>query len=104
MDEIDPPVAARQAVQDGGVVHKHTMHGLAEAQGVMQCSMIKGAQIAPEPDQGSLDCHYLLCLGSKKGLFSPQTVFYGRSRRAFGVAAMAIQCKLADSFAAFCAR
>jgi len=65
---------------------------------VMQCSMIKRAQIAPEPHQGSLDCHYFACSGSKIGDFLPPTGIYGRSRRAFGVAAAAIQCKLPGMF------
>ncbi|MBE3023771.1 hypothetical protein [Janthinobacterium sp. GW458P] len=77
------------------------MHGLTLAQGVMQRSMVKCAQIAPEPYQGSLNRHYFLCLGSKIVGFSPFKRLYGRSRHAFDVAAMAIQCKLPGMFTVF---
>ncbi|MEG1117951.1 MAG: hypothetical protein RSE46_23145, partial [Janthinobacterium sp.] len=77
------------------------MHGLALAQGVMQRSMVKSTQIAAEPYQGSLDCHYFLCLGSKIVDFSPFKRLYGRSCHAIGVAVMAIQCKLPGMFVVF---
>jgi hypothetical protein len=57
MDEVDAPVAAAGR-QDGRVVDKHAVHGLALAQGVMQGSMVKGAQVAAEPYEGSLEGHY----------------------------------------------
>ena len=69
VDEVDAAVTPRQGGQDGAVIDKYTMHGLALAQGVVQRGMIKGAQVAPEPYQGSLDAHYFRVFRVKDQLF-----------------------------------
>ena len=51
MDEVHPPVAAGQGVQNFLVEDKHTPYLAATAQRVVQRRMGMCPQIAPEPDQ-----------------------------------------------------
>ena len=51
LDKFDPPVGARQGVQDVAVKHKNAMHLGAGLQRQGERGIVAGAQIAPKPDE-----------------------------------------------------
>jgi CheY-like chemotaxis protein len=53
-DEFHPAVLARQRVEDASVEDKHAPHLAGGAQGVVQGGMVVGTQVAPEPQQGTV--------------------------------------------------
>jgi hypothetical protein len=52
--KVDPPVTPGQGVQDVAIQHKHRMHLGALVQGMVQCGIVGGAQIAAKPHQTGL--------------------------------------------------
>ena len=53
-NKVHPPVAPGQGVEDVAIQHKHRMHLGAFGQGVVQCGVVGGAQIAAKPNQTGL--------------------------------------------------
>ena len=51
LDKFDPPVGARQGVQNAAVKHKHAMHLGAGLQRQGERGVVAGAQVAPKPDE-----------------------------------------------------
>ena len=51
LNKFHPPVGPGQGVQNVGVKHKHTVHGAALRERLVQCRVVAQAQIATKPHQ-----------------------------------------------------
>ena len=54
-DELDAAVGARQGVEDRAVEDERAPDAPGRAQCVVQRSVVVGAQVAPQPDQGGVE-------------------------------------------------
>ena len=53
-DELDPPVGARQRVEEGAVEDEGAPDPARRPQGVVQRGVVDAAQVAAKPDQGGV--------------------------------------------------